>query len=317
MDAVHMRVCTVMAAYNGLPYIKDQMDSIRKQTVQPDRVIISDDGSTDGTAEFVAQYIEEHGLDRWSLMHHKSDGGWMRNFIDAMAEVQEELIILTDQDDIWMPDKVERYIMAFQENPEAEVVVSNYDIFYNAKDRTQQRFDRQTSTMKNSGNVLRWPITPQLHVIDRPGCVYGVRTTFYRELRRFYPDGQAHDNFLWLCAMALGRLYLIDAPLIKYRRHSGNAIKKKTLGSVPLKDRTAFIENELHVIRGVRSTMFEKETTTKEECILDEFEAFCDARLRFLTGKNAIKWFALAAKYRQFYPSSKSLLADLLIWVRG
>ena len=62
-----MRISVCMGVYNGEKYIKEQLESIRLQTRQPDEVILCDDRSTDTTCQVVDEYLTEHSCD--GLLH--------------------------------------------------------------------------------------------------------------------------------------------------------------------------------------------------------------------------------------------------------
>ena len=312
-----MTTCVIITTYNGMPYIEDQLESIRLQTIRADAVIISDDGSTDGTVRFVEQYISNHQLNNWELVIRTKNLGWKRNFIETMKLSNADILLLADQDDIWEADKIERYVTAFADKKAASVIVSNYSVFFDTKDETQQEFNRQTKGMINDGMVVRWPITKQFHITDRPGCVYGVRNDFFKSIVGFYPDSHPHDSFIWLASISEKSLFLLQSPLIKYRRHANNAMKKKSLKTVKLYDRIEYIRNEREIVRAVKTISIGNDLSSKEKKCVDMFEPFCERRLHLFETRNPMNWFILCIKYRGFYSSCRSLLADLVLSIRG
>ena len=94
-------ISLVMTTYNGLKYISEQLESIKNQTVLPDEVLIYDDRSTDGTYEYVQEYIKTNKLDKWNVVRNKENKGYSLNFSDAMKESHGDIVFLCDQDDIW------------------------------------------------------------------------------------------------------------------------------------------------------------------------------------------------------------------------
>ena len=86
----------------------EQLESIRTQSMPVDEVIIHDDRSTDDTVAIVEKYIREHGLERtWKVSQNPKNLGYAANFIGAVKETEGEYIFFCDQDDIWVPDRVE------------------------------------------------------------------------------------------------------------------------------------------------------------------------------------------------------------------
>jgi glycosyltransferase involved in cell wall biosynthesis len=91
-----------MATYNGEKYLKEQLDSILCQLSDGDEVIVSDDGSTDNTLGIIAGYNDA----RIKVFHNKNRKGVVGNFENALNQAQGDYIFLSDQDDVWLPDKV-------------------------------------------------------------------------------------------------------------------------------------------------------------------------------------------------------------------
>lgn len=102
----HLRTSVVISTYNGMAYIKDQLDSIKNQSEQPDEVLIFDDCSSDGTFEFVKQYIIDNSLSTWTARQNEKNKGWALNFWDGIRETSGDIIFTCDQDDYWQRDKI-------------------------------------------------------------------------------------------------------------------------------------------------------------------------------------------------------------------
>ena len=99
-----MTLSVAIATYNGARFLREQLDSIYRQTHLPDEVVVSDDGSTDGTLAILEEYKQRYGL-KYSVNQGKH--GVNANFFKAMALCTGELISICDQDDIWFPNKLE------------------------------------------------------------------------------------------------------------------------------------------------------------------------------------------------------------------
>ena len=103
-------ISVVMATYNGERFIVEQMESIRKQSLLPDEVLIFDDGSKDKTVETVEKYICDNQLKSWNIIKNKENKGYSSNFSDAMKAASGDIIFLSDQDDIWIDNKIENMV---------------------------------------------------------------------------------------------------------------------------------------------------------------------------------------------------------------
>lgn len=95
-----------LAAYNGEKYIKGQILSILSQTMPPDEIVVSDDSSNDGTLSIVTDIalMNEGSL---VLLANKKNIGYTQNFSKALSACNGDIVLLSDQDDIWLPNKIE------------------------------------------------------------------------------------------------------------------------------------------------------------------------------------------------------------------
>ena len=115
-----------MTTYNGMDYLEELLDSIRTQTRIPDEVVIVDDCSTDGTPDFVIDYIERYGLSGWKIYKNEENLGWRKNFRLALRKCSNDLVFLCDQDDIWKQTKIKDMSDIMEKNPYIELLVSDY-----------------------------------------------------------------------------------------------------------------------------------------------------------------------------------------------
>ena len=110
-----MTISIVIATYNGEKFLREQLDSVLAQTLMPDEIIVSDDGSSDGTWEILEEYKEKYP-NLFRLYHNDGEHGAHNNFKYAFQYVTCDLVAPCDQDDIWMPEKLERSVGALNEN---------------------------------------------------------------------------------------------------------------------------------------------------------------------------------------------------------
>lgn len=106
MNQEQKSVSIVMTTYNGGRYVADQIRSILAQTYPIGELIVQDDGSTDQTLSIVEAFATEDS--RVKLYRNAENLGWNRNFISAIKKAQGDFIALSDQDDIWFPEKIEK-----------------------------------------------------------------------------------------------------------------------------------------------------------------------------------------------------------------
>ena len=88
-----MKLSIVMTTYNGIKHIEAQLDSIFNQKRKADEVLIYDDGSNDGTIEFIGEYISNNKLnDTWKLIVNEENKGWRRNFVEGIWSSTGDLV---------------------------------------------------------------------------------------------------------------------------------------------------------------------------------------------------------------------------------
>lgn len=124
-----MRISVCMGVYNGEKYIKEQLESIRLQTRQPDEVILCDDRSTDTTCQVVDEYLTEHSeLTGWSFLHNEKNLGYPENFYHVMDCCTGDIVFLADQDDIWDMHKIERMCEMLDEHEDVKVLACTFGL---------------------------------------------------------------------------------------------------------------------------------------------------------------------------------------------
>ncbi|HEY6143938.1 MAG TPA: glycosyltransferase [Flavobacterium sp.] len=119
-----MKVSVAFCTYNGEHFLKEQLDSILNQTVAVDEIIICDDKSTDSTVSILNEYKEKFPS-VISIYENENTLRSVKNFEKAISLCTGDIIFLSDQDDIWVNNKVEKYCTYFNENPSIEVLASN------------------------------------------------------------------------------------------------------------------------------------------------------------------------------------------------
>ena len=110
-----------MCTYNGARFLPEQLDCLANQSRQPDEVVICDDCSSDNTVEILNAWAESVPFSV-KVVQNEKNLGYAQNFAKAISLCSSDVIFLSDQDDIWMPDKLEKMTSVFDNRPEAGVV---------------------------------------------------------------------------------------------------------------------------------------------------------------------------------------------------
>lgn len=119
-----MKVSVALCTYNGEKYIKEQLDSIFAQTLPVNEIIVCDDGSTDNTIEIIKDYAHQYP-NIIKIFINEINLRSVKNFEKAIGLCTGDVIFLSDQDDKWVPEKVEEYLDYFQKNQNIKVIASN------------------------------------------------------------------------------------------------------------------------------------------------------------------------------------------------
>jgi glycosyltransferase involved in cell wall biosynthesis len=121
-----MKLSVSMITFQGATYLKAQMDSILGQSIPVHEIIVCDDGSTDGTREILATYAASYP--QIQLFFNEKNLGTVANMQQCLRKTTGDLIFLADQDDVWLPNKVENTLAFFEKHSTAEAVFSNAEI---------------------------------------------------------------------------------------------------------------------------------------------------------------------------------------------
>lgn len=205
-----LKISVCLASYNGEKYIKEQLDSILPQLSQNDEVIISDDGSTDKTIDVVRNFNDL----RIKIVENNLGKGYSRNFENAINNASGEYIFLSDQDDFWMPNKVE---LMLERLKVSDLVISDALISDGNLKPTLGSHFKIHGTKK--GFLNNWIQTRYI------GACMAFRKEMLTKLLPFPPNQFlcAHDYWIANIGEFYYKVELINIPLIKYRRHGENA----------------------------------------------------------------------------------------------
>jgi glycosyltransferase involved in cell wall biosynthesis len=213
-------ISVCLAGYNGERYITAQLQSILTQLGAKDEVIVVDDASTDGTKQKVLSL----GDSRIQLVEHTINRGVSRTFEDAIRTASGRILFLSDQDDLWSPNKVAVMLEAFRSHPDATLIATDVSLI-----------DSDGSLIAESYFKPRGEFRPGLWanlVRNRfGGCTMAFRSELIGDilpLPRKYDV--LHDVWIGVRNSLSGHktLYIPEA-LVLNRRHATTATGKKAL----------------------------------------------------------------------------------------
>lgn len=299
-----MKSSVVLTTYNGMKFIEQLLDSLRTQTRSIDEVLICDDGSTDGTKEFVEEYIQAYKLNNWRTIWNEQNKGWKRNFKDGILEASGDVIFPCDQDDIWMNNKIERMMNIMMENNNIQLLSSNYSLLY---EKGSNKIEDYSCTQQD---VVKIQFDKKFAIGGiRPGCVMAIRKSLTKLVSEIWLDWYPHDSFLWTCSVLLDGCYVLNEELIVYRRHSDNASAHMNRHA---KAHLEAMRRSCNIIEWYFAQPF---FDSKKEMILRQYQQFAALRIRLFEKKEILLWLRLI-QYYDFYRSIRQEIGDLYLLIK-
>lgn len=204
-----MKISVCIATYNGEEYIIEQLNSILPQLKEKDEIVISDDYSSDKTV----MLIESLNDSRIKIFYNVKKKGYTGNFENALNNSSGDVIFISDQDDIWLPNKTQECLSQLKNFDfvvsDGRVVNSSLSVIYNSFFAISKPY---SSLM---GNIFKFSYL---------GCCMSFRKELLIKALPF-PENHllcTHDNWLFLVAASFYKVKIISEPLILYRRHNSN-----------------------------------------------------------------------------------------------
>lgn len=217
-------VSVVMATYQGSLFLSEQLASLAAQTRMPDELVVGDDGSTDGTLEILRAFARSAPF---PVHVHRNTGrlGVAGNFSQGISLASGDTIALSDQDDVWLPDKLERQLRALDAQPTAVGVFGDATLvdgslrplgatLFDSVGFTAAR-RRRMEACGALATLLAWPVVC--------GATLAFRSS-YRGLLLPIPPSGFHDVWISVLLSTQGELLALPEPLIEYRQHGSNQV---------------------------------------------------------------------------------------------
>ena len=223
------QISVAMCTYNGSKYLGEQLESIAKQTRLPDELVICDDRSSDTTQEIVRKFAETAPFEVRLIVNPENLGsakkGVTRNFEKASDLCRGEYIALCDQDDRWLPEKLERLAGVLQNKPEAGAVFSNAKIIDSQSKPTGATLSEANGFTQSEDERLKAgkALPVLLSMTKVYGCTLMVRTEVIRKILPV-PPSWWFDAWVACMSAVVTRLEYVPEPLFCYRVHPSQQV---------------------------------------------------------------------------------------------
>ncbi len=195
-------VSIIMGTYNGEKFIREQLDSILAQTYPIKEIIIQDDGSTDGTIAICEEYAEKYPNIHFSCNEHNL--GFNLNFKSAAMKATCDYVAISDQDDVWFPEKIAKQVAA----------IGDHDICF-------------ATHLRESDMEHTHLVSPQYSLEALLFRGFAGHTMLFRrdfiQTEEYWMEGIIYDWSLSICAQLHRGIVMIDEPLNLHRKNQESA----------------------------------------------------------------------------------------------
>lgn len=210
----------LLPTYNGSSYLRSQIESILSQSVIDFNLIIRDDGSSDSTVDIIEEFCK-HDPRVINLSDSFGNLGLVKNIEYMLTNSDADLIFFSDQDDVWLPNKIEVFLQNYEFDNKVKLVHSNcYVTDVNLRIQSKFLNDKIASNRKFENSYFHY-------------FVQGASTMISRKLKEkilpFPNDVYIHDRYFHIMAELFGERTYISTPTMLYRQHENNLIGTSSL----------------------------------------------------------------------------------------
>ena len=308
-------IAILLATYNGEKYLREQLNSLLAQTAQNWVCYIHDDGSSDGTVNIAKEYAAKYG-GKFVVLDYPPLGGAAVNFLSLVNRVSEPYMMFCDQDDVWLPDKIE---------------LTMNKMIKTETDRNRQKQTETDTSIPICVFTDVKVVDAELNVIAESHIKHlgrdGSKITFqsllfhncasclsmminralaeYVPLQEEKPSVIIHDHLLVLLAMSDGVVSFIPESTALYRQHGNNTIgtRKTLFVHMPLRKQA---KQMYHYAAYVLFTLILKRENTfivTRKKLAADLLSYCEPRnpesVRLLKNLRDMPWYKLGWFYRQ------------------
>ncbi|HET7723728.1 MAG TPA: glycosyltransferase family 2 protein, partial [Propionibacteriaceae bacterium] len=210
-------VSVCMATYNGARYLRLQLDSVLAQLEPHDELLVQDDGSTDETLDIIGSYHDP----RISIVQNVTNLGVISTFERCLSRARNGIVLLCDQDDEWLPGKVDAMVAAFSD-PHVTGVVTDALVV----DEDGSTTDTSIFAYFRSGPGVLRNYVKNTYL----GCCLAVRHDVLDVALPVPRVVRTHDGWIGITADMLGEVVFLPVPYVKYRRHDANVSQMEPFG---------------------------------------------------------------------------------------
>lgn len=245
MDKVS-NIAILLATYNGALYLREQINSLLSQTFTDWHLYVHDDSSSDTTFNILEEFVNKYPQ-KITILHYPSQGGACRNFLSMLEAVDATYYMFCDQDDVWLPEKIEktykRMLELEKQYPERPMIVhSDLMIVDESLNMLDSSFIRNQQIKIEAINLFEdYAATNTV-----TGCTMLFNQHAKQCIKKPYDKAMMHDS--WICLSVVsqqGIVDFLDESLIKYRQHSDNTLGARDMSRQTLTHKLKHIRQQI------------------------------------------------------------------------
>lgn len=253
-----------LATYNGAGFLREQLDSILAQSKSDWQILVRDDGSSDGTVEIIREYCRNHGKIDLVKGAQGQPLGTVQNFAELLRQSESDYVMLADQDDVWLPHKIEITLLKMKElesahgkdtpllvHTDLKVVDGDLKVLANSL------WHFQKSDPERGAKLCRLLLQNVA-----TGCTMMVNKALRDRALPIPLEAIMHDWWLALTAAAFGHIGYISEPTVLYRQHGRNDTGARSWNA-------GHVLRQLTDLQSTRQTM--RRTQTQAAAFLHRF----------------------------------------------
>ncbi len=301
----------LLASYNGEKYIAEQIESILNQTYKDWFLYIKDDCSTDNTINIINAYEKRYKDKIRVILSDKPSGSAKDNFFSMLQYSKSDYIMTCDQDDVWIPEKIE---ITYNKMKEAENAYKDIPILVhtdlkvadenlNVISDSLLKMQNLDSSRDKLNNLLVQNIVS--------GCTVMVNRELLDYIKIIPKYAIMHDWWMALIASSLGKIEFIEKPTVLYRQHKYNDVGAKNVNS------TNYILERLNNINDIKKSI--RDTYLQSEEILNSLGNLIDKnnylivnQYSLMTKFNKLKKILILLKYKFWKNSLVKALGQII-----
>jgi len=221
-----VKLIAIMSTYNGEKFIAEQLDSLLSQSHPLDWIIVRDDGSTDRTPDILEQYSQKYPAIIEKVIDNLGNLGLKSSYFKLLTHALEknpDYLLYTDQDDVWLPDKIERLLGKIQvlDSSRPALVFSDARV-------VDQHLQETSSSVARFQKFHPVPCPPSLKslLLHCPilACTMMLNAKLHALMVREHNALLNPDKWALIVATIAGNVSYLDEPTLLYRQHSANAL---------------------------------------------------------------------------------------------